>query len=173
MYTNNGMLTLNGMCTNNGILTLNGKFTIEWYSTLSGMVHWMVCIHWIVYYRVFIKYCGFFFPRIVESLSPLPRQLSAAIGFTKNCQPIGVTVHSRCVESFEGLLQRCRRGRGCSELWKNTIFPEHPVTCMICQQHWKVQYTSWPVSAQWMVSLYDTVRCLGCLHWMVCVYWVA
>ena len=25
------------------------------------------------------------------------------------------------------LLQRCRRGRGCSELWKNTIFPEHPV----------------------------------------------
>ena len=45
----------------------------------------------------------------------------------KNYQPIGVTVHSHCVESFEGLLQRCRRGRSCSELWKNTIFPEHPV----------------------------------------------
>ena len=35
----------------------------------------------------------------------------------KNYQPIGVTVHSHCVESFEGLLQRSRRGRGCSELW--------------------------------------------------------
>ena len=31
---------------------------------------------------------------------------------------IGVTVHSHCVEheSFRGLLQRWRRGRGCSEL---------------------------------------------------------
>ena len=51
----------------------------------------------------------------------------AVIGCTKNHQPIEVTVHSHCVESFEGLLQRCRRGRGCSELSKNTIFPEHPV----------------------------------------------
>ena len=68
-----------------------------------------------------------FFKRILESLPPLPRQHSAAIGCTKNYQPIGVTVHSHCVESFEGLLQRCRRGRGCSELWKNTIFPEHLV----------------------------------------------
>ena len=39
-----------------------------------------------------------------------------------------VTVPSHFVESFEGLLQRCRWwGRGCKELWKNTIFPEHPV----------------------------------------------
>ena len=38
-----------------------------------------------------------------------------------------MTVHSQRVESFEGLLQRCRRGRGCSELLKNTIFPEQPV----------------------------------------------
>ena len=56
-----------------------------------------------------------FFPKILESLSPLPRQHSAAIYCTKKL-PIGVTVHSHCVESFEGLLQRCRRGRGCSEL---------------------------------------------------------
>ena len=58
------------------------------------------------------------FPRILKSLQPLPRQQSAVIGCTKNCtkKPIGVTVHSHCVESFEGLLQRCRRGRGCSEL---------------------------------------------------------
>ena len=38
-----------------------------------------------------------------------------------------MTVHLHCVESFGSLLQRCRRGRGCSELWKNTIFPEHSV----------------------------------------------
>ena len=69
-----------------------------------------------------------FFPRIFESLPPLPRQHSAAIGCTKNYQPIGVTVHSHYVESFEGLLQRCRRGRGSSELLKNTI-PEHPICC--------------------------------------------
>ena len=53
---------------------------------------------------VFIKYC-FFFSRILKSLQPLPRQHSAVIGCTKNCtkKPIGVTVHSHCVESFEGL----------------------------------------------------------------------
>ena len=34
-----------------------------------------------------------FFPRILESLQHLPRQHSAAIGCTKNYQPIGVTVH--------------------------------------------------------------------------------
>ena len=61
-----------------------------------------------------------FFPRILESLPPLPRQHSAAIGCTKNC-----------VESFEGPLQRCRWGRGCSELWKNTYFPEHPVVTLL------------------------------------------
>ena len=68
-----------------------------------------------------------FFPRILDSLPHLTRQHSAAIGCTKKYQPIGVTVHSHCAESFEGLLQRCRRGRGCSELRKNRIFPEHPV----------------------------------------------
>ena len=57
-----------------------------------------------------------FFPRILESLPRLPRQHSAAIGCTKNYQPIGVTVHLHCADSFEGLLQRCRDGRGCSEL---------------------------------------------------------
>ena len=77
-------------------------------------------------YRVLIKYCVFF-RIILESLPPLPHQHSAASGCTKNYQLIGVTIHSHCVESFEGLLQRCRRGRGCSELWKNTFFPEHPV----------------------------------------------
>ena len=50
-----------------------------------------------ILYRVFIKYCV----------------------FSKNYQPLEVTVHSHCVEGFEGLLQRCR---GCSELEKNTFF---------------------------------------------------
>ena len=57
-----------------------------------------------------------FFSRIVESLPPLPRHHTAAIGCTKNYQPLGGYVHSHCVESFVGLLQRCRRGSGCSEL---------------------------------------------------------
>ena len=67
-----------------------------------------------------------FFSRAFESLLPLHRQHSAAIGFTKYYQPIGVTVHSHCVESFEGLLQRCRRGRDCSELWKKHNFSWTP-----------------------------------------------
>ena len=50
----------------------------------------------ILMYRVFIKYCVFS-PRILESLPPLPRQLSAAIGCTKNYQQLGVTVNSHCV----------------------------------------------------------------------------
>ena len=65
-----------------------------------------------------------FFPRILESLPPFPRQHSAAIGCTKSYQPIGVTVlHSHSVESFEDVGE----GRGCSDLLKNTNFPEHPV----------------------------------------------
>ena len=47
-------------------------------------------------------YTGCFFPRILESLPPLPRAHSAAIGCTKNYQPIGVTVYSHCVESDVG-----------------------------------------------------------------------
>ena len=45
MYTNIGILTLNGkLCTNNGILTLNGKFTIYMsMSTSNGTAH---CLAW-------------------------------------------------------------------------------------------------------------------------------
>ena len=49
---------------------------------------------------MFIKYCVFF-PRILESLSPFPRQHSAAIDCTKTYQPIGVTVHSHCVREVK------------------------------------------------------------------------
>ena len=65
-----------------------------------------------------------FFPRIFESLPPLPRQHSAAIGCTKNGTK---KVHSYCVESSEGLLQRRRRGRGCSAFRKKHNVSEHPV----------------------------------------------
>ena len=64
-------------------------------------------------YRVFIV----FYPKNSRKFATaFPRQHSAALVCIKNYQPIGVTVHSHCVESFEDLLQRCRRGRGCSEL---------------------------------------------------------
>ena len=53
---------------------------------------------------------------------PPPSPALGCYWLYKNYQPIGVTVHSHCVESFEGLLQRCRRGRGCSELWIKTQF---------------------------------------------------
>ena len=84
----------------------------------------------VTYYRVFIKYCVFF-PRILESLPPLPRQHSAAIGCTKNYQPIGMTVDLHSVESFEGLLQRCRREGGVAvngektQYLKNTLYYLH------------------------------------------------
>ena len=43
---------------------------------------------------MFIKYCVFL-PRILESLPPLPRQHSVAIGCSKNYQPKGVTMYTR------------------------------------------------------------------------------
>ena len=79
-------------------------------------------------YRVFIKYCVFF-SRILDNLPPLPRQHSAAIGCTKNYQPIGVILYTRialralnvsCSDVGEGgVAANCEK--------KNTIFPEHPV----------------------------------------------
>ena len=65
-----------------------------------------------------------FFQRILIILPPLPQQYWAAIGFSENWEPIGVTVHSRYVENFIAAI--CRRGIGCRGLG-NTIFPEHPV----------------------------------------------
>ena len=63
------------------------------------------------------------FPRIFIILPPLPRQHWATIGCTNIGQhPIGVTVHSHCVESLEGLSQRCRRGKGFQWIVKKNIF---------------------------------------------------
>ena len=114
-----------------------------------------------------------FFPRILESL--LSRQHSAAIGCTKNYQPIGVTVHSHCVESFEGLLQRCRRGRGWSELWKSTIFPEHPVATNAAILNGRLEmqdllfvletlnYSSYLTPPNWNASILGILNSLQCL----------
>ena len=88
---------------------------------------------YLIFMRIYYHHTGCslnivgFFPRILESLPPLPRQHSPSIGCLDNYHPIGVTVHSHCVESFEGLLQRCRRGMGLQRIVKNTIFPEQPV----------------------------------------------
>ena len=70
---------------------------------------------------VFIKYCVFFqeFSKVC-----LPRQHSAAIGCTKIHNLIGMTVHSYCVESIDGLLQLCRRG--CSKCGKKHNFSWTP-----------------------------------------------
>ena len=51
-----------------------------------------------------------FFPRILESLPSLPRQHSAVIGCAKKYKPIEVTVHSHCVEGFEGLYSDVGKG---------------------------------------------------------------
>ena len=68
---------------------------------------------------MFIKYVGLF-PRILESLPPLPRQHSASIGCTKNYQPIGGALKVSYSDVGEGGVVAVNCG-------KNTIFPEHPV----------------------------------------------
>ena len=80
---------------------------------------WPSCRYYI--YRVFIKN-GVFFQ---ESSKVCHLSLASCrlLLVVKNYQSIGVFVHSHCVKSFNGLLQWCRRERGCSELWKNTILP--------------------------------------------------
>ena len=56
-----------------------------------------------------------FFPQRIRSsiLTPSPAAVVAAIGRSKNDQPIGVTEHSRCVQSFEDPLQQYDGVRDC------------------------------------------------------------
>ena len=66
-------------------------------------------------YRVFIKYC--FFPKNSPKFASSPSPALVCYWLYWLYQPIVVTtVHSHCDGSFESLLQRCRRGRGCREL---------------------------------------------------------
>ena len=81
----------------------------------------------------------------------------------KNYQLIRITVHLHSVESFEGLLQRCRRGRACSELWKNTIFPEHPLfVCFLRQE----KLIMWQLITWWVVSWFYLQQCLSDFSWV-------
>ena len=64
----------------------------------------------------------------MERLPPLPRQHSAAIGCTKNYQPIGVTVHHRIVlRALKVSYSDVGEGGVAVKCENNTIFPEHPV----------------------------------------------
>ena len=78
-------------------------------------------------YRVFMKHCVFFqeFSKVCH-LSLASTWLLLVV-HKLQANTIGATGHWHCVENFERLLLRCRRGRGCNELWINTIFNEHPV----------------------------------------------
>ena len=81
---------------------------------------------------MFTKYCVF--SKNPGKFATSPSPALGCQGCTKNYQP----VHSHCVESFEGLLQRCRRGSARVGLqWiveKITIFREHPVQSL--RIHW-------------------------------------
>ena len=77
-------------------------------------------------YRVLIRNCVFFleFSKVCH-LSLASTRLLLVV--QKNYQPIGVTVHSHCIESFEGLYSDVGEGGVTVNCEKNTIFPEHPV----------------------------------------------
>ena len=123
-----------------------GSWTGIWIYTLTSknIVYWNLknekhqipnCVDFVcaLIYRVFIKYCAFS-QEFSKNLPPLPRQHSAAIGCTNNYHPIGVTVHSQCVDCTLAMrwelwrsLTVMKAREGLQELWKNTIFCEHPV----------------------------------------------
>ena len=99
---------------------LTFRYELHMYSNATLLISLVQCHDWLDIQAAHAIRTGcslniVFFPRILESLPPLPRQHSAAIGCTKNVQPIGGTVHSHCVENCE----------------KNTIFSEHPVSIYI------------------------------------------
>ena len=75
-----------------------------------------------------------FFPRILKSLPTLPGQHSAAIGCTKNYQPIGVTVlYTRiALRALKVSYSDVGEGGVVVNCEKNTIFPEHPVYDDLC-----------------------------------------
>ena len=75
----------------------------------------------------------FFFPRILQKFATSP---SLALGCYWLYKKLPAN-RSDCTLAFRWKLwrsQRCRRGRGSSELWKNTIFPAHPVPMRWCIQ---------------------------------------
>ena len=97
------------------------------------MVGWC----WWSVYGVFIKYCVFF-QRILESLPPLLRQHTAAIGCTQNYQPIRVTVHSYCVVSYTvvgegGVAVNCEK----THFFLNTLFHNYTSYGALFETAWQ------------------------------------
>jgi len=68
-----------------------------------------------------------FFPKNSQKFATSPSLALVCYWLYKKGQPIGATVHSHCIENFDGHLKLyVGKGRGCSEVLKNTILPEHP-----------------------------------------------
>ena len=92
------------------VLTRNLNFELLCYTYIEKYLYeilFCICVNYLLSstHRIPRTHTGcslniVFFPRILESLLPLPLQHSAAIACTKNYQPIGVIVHSHCVESL-------------------------------------------------------------------------
>ena len=80
-------------------------------------------------YSVFIKYCVFFqeFSKVYHLSLASTRLLLVVQKLPANWS--GCTLALRW--ELWGLLHWLRRGRGCSELWKSTIFPEYPVVIWV------------------------------------------
>ena len=111
-----------------------------------------------------------FFSRSLESLPPHPHQHSAAIGCTKYYQPIGVTVHSHCIESFEGVYSEGGIAVNCE---KNTIFPEHPVILYLKYTHVSLHDVKRYLQLLLSVRLQRSVLYQGTIYifiYMYCIY---
>ena len=77
-------------------------------------------------YRVFIEYCVFFqeFSKVCHLSLASTRLLLVVQKITSQQEWLYTRIALRALQIP---YKRCKRGRGCSELWNNTIFPEHPV----------------------------------------------
>ena len=69
-----------------------------------------------------------FFPKNSQKFATSPSLALRCYWLYKKGQPIGGTVHSHCVENFEGLLKRYVGEGGVAVICEKTqFFPEHPV----------------------------------------------
>ena len=107
-------------------------------------------------YRVFIKYCVFFqeFLKVCHLSLASTRLLLVVQKITANRSDCTLALRWELWRSS----QQCRGGRGCSELWKNTIFPEHPVCesvgdigkCVLKSKEYKAYKNMTTVEDFWM-----------------------
>ena len=76
-----------------------------WHHCHMSFILWIQCVH-----------------LILESLPPLPRQHSAAIGCTKKLPANRSDLHSHCVESFDGLYSDVAEGGVAGNFEKTQFF---------------------------------------------------